>query len=218
MSSILGPRRRHLPTTSSTNGVPPGTKEINAARSLENVRPGIDPDAGFTVSRAIGVAGAMLHAMLPALLSWGFTMGLIFGGCCSNVFALEAIVKEEPDIGLLVTFTQFALTTLFTWPAHFSASHPPFFLKPRAVPIARWVPNIILFFSVNLLNNLAFSYNISVPVHIILRSGGSITTMLVGFLWGRRYTRMQVFSVALLTVGIIIAAMADSRSKVRPSL
>ena len=116
--------------------------------------------------------------------------------------------------GHLITFIQFVVTALFTWPTHFSASHPPFFLKPRAVPLIRWFPNIILFFTVNLLNNFAFGYSISVPVHIILRSGGSVTTMLVGFLWGKRYSQMQVFSVAMLTVGIIIAAMADAHSKV----
>lgn len=119
--------------------------------------------------------------------------------------------------GNLITFVQFLVTGLFTWPPHFSASQPPFFLKPRAIPLARWVPNIILFFTVNLLNNYAFGYNISIPVHIILRSGGSITTMLVGFIWGNRYTSVQVFSVAMLTIGIIIAAMADAQSKVSQS-
>ncbi|KAI9869020.1 MAG: golgi uridine diphosphate-N- acetylglucosamine transporter [Trichoglossum hirsutum] len=61
------------------------------------------------------------------------------------------------------------------------------------------------------MNNYAFSFNISVPVHIILRSGGSIATMLVGFAWGKRYSRMHVISVALLTVGVIISAVGDSR-------
>ncbi|MCJ1370341.1 golgi uridine diphosphate-N- acetylglucosamine transporter, partial [Loxospora ochrophaea] len=114
---------------------------------------------------------------------------------------------------LLITLTQFLVTALFAWPAHFSASRPPFFLKPRAVPLVRWLPNIVLFFTVNMLNNFAFGYDISVPVHIILRSGGSVTTIVVGFLWGKRFTRMQVFSVAVLTIGVIIAAMADAQSK-----
>ena len=48
-----------------------------------------------------------------------------------------------------------------------------------------------MFFAVNLLNNMAFSYKISVPMHIILRSGGSILTMLVGFVWGKRYSTVQ---------------------------
>ncbi|KAL8724783.1 MAG: hypothetical protein Q9181_006672, partial [Wetmoreana brouardii] len=43
--------------------------------------------------------------------------------------------------------------------------------------------------------------------------------MLVGFIWGKRYTPVQVLSVAMLTIGIIIAAMADAQSEVRqPSL
>lgn len=90
-----------------------------------------------------------------------------------------------------------------------------------------------MFFAVNMLNNFAFGYNISVPVHIILRSGGSVMTMIVGYLWGKRYTSMQselldgdgtrvmphaekfpVFSVAMLTVGIGVAAMADAQAKV----
>ncbi|MCJ1424956.1 golgi uridine diphosphate-N- acetylglucosamine transporter, partial [Sticta canariensis] len=130
------------------------------------------------------------------------------------VFVLETIVKEEPNSGLLITFVQFLLTALFTWPTHFSASNPPFFLRARAVPLTRWLPNIVLFFAVNLLNNFAFSYNISVPVHIILRSGGSVMSMLVGCAWGRRYTTTQILSVAMLTAGITIAAMADAHSKV----
>lgn len=82
-----------------------------------------------------------------------------------------------------------------------------------AIPLMAWVPNIIMFFAVNLLNNIAFGYNISVPVHIILRSGGSVLTMLVGFIWGKRYTTMQVVSVVTLTAGIITAAMADAQAK-----
>lgn len=117
-------------------------------------------------------------------------------------------------LGLLITFVQFVVTVLFTWPEHFSRSNPPYFLKTPSVPVLRWLPNIILFFTVNMLNNYAFGYNISVPVHIILRSGGSVTTILVGYLWGKRYTRMQVYSVAVLTVGVIIAAISDAQSKV----
>ena len=65
-----------------------------------------------------------------------------------------------------------------------------------------------------MLNNFAFGYKISVPVHIILRSGGSVTTILVGWIWGKRYTRMQVFSIAILTAGVVIAAWSDASSKV----
>ena len=72
-----------------------------------------------------------------------------------------------------------------------------------------------MFFTVNMMNNFAFGYQISVPVHIILRSGGSVTTMFVGCLWGKKYNKGQVFGVLMLTVGVVLAALADAQSKVR---
>jgi len=38
-------------------------------------------------------------------------------------------------------------------------------------------------------------------------------TMLVGYLWGKRYSKGQALGVVMLTVGVIIAAMADAQSK-----
>jgi solute carrier family 35 (UDP-xylose/UDP-N-acetylglucosamine transporter), member B4 len=99
--------------------------------------------------------------------------------------------------------------------SQFDPHRPPFFVRQNRVPLRRWIVNILLFFSINVLNNHAFSYDISVPVHIILRSGGSITTMLAGVLWGKRYSRIQVFAVLLLTAGVITAAYSDAQSKVR---
>jgi UDP-xylose/UDP-N-acetylglucosamine transporter B4 len=51
-------------------------------------------------------------------------------------------------------------------------------------------------------------------MHIILRSGGSITTMVAGYLWGKRYSRVQIIAVLLLTVGVILAAWSDAQSQV----
>lgn len=65
-----------------------------------------------------------------------------------------------------------------------------------------------------MLNNWAFAFNISVPVHIILRSFGSVTTMIAGYLRGKKYTPVQIFSVAMLTIGVMVSAWADAQSKV----
>lgn len=117
--------------------------------------------------------------------------------------------------GTLLTFLQFLFIALIGYTSHFDLSSGPsrLFLKPNRVPLKRWLVNIALFFTINVLNNHAFSYNISVPIHIILRSGGSITTIAVGYLWGKRFSRTQITSVLLLTVGVITAAWSDQQNK-----
>lgn len=78
----------------------------------------------------------------------------------------------------------------------------------------RWAFIAAMFFAINMLNNWAFAFSISVPVHIILRSFGSVTTMLAGAIRGKRYSSLQILSVALLTIGVLVSAWADSESKV----
>lgn len=88
------------------------------------------------------------------------------------------------------------------------------FLSPRAIPLRHWLIYTSFFVTVNLLNNWAFAYKISVPLHIILRSGGPVASMIVGYIVnGRRYSRGQVLAVAMLTVGVVAAAMADAQAK-----
>lgn len=119
-------------------------------------------------------------------------------------------------IGPLITFVQFVVTALFTLPAFLSFSAGPrsLFLRPRAVPIKSWLIYTAFFMTVNLLNNWAFAYKISVPLHIILRSGGPVSSMAVGYLYNsKRYSRMQVLAVLLLTLGVVGAALADASAK-----
>lgn len=123
--------------------------------------------------------------------------------------------RVEPASGTLMTFVQFLFVAVTGYVSQFDETRPPFFLRPNKVPVRRWFFNIVLFFSINLLNNHAFSYDISVPVHIILRSGGSITTMVAGSLWGKKYSRIQLIAVMLLTVGVITAAWSDAQTKAR---
>jgi hypothetical protein len=115
--------------------------------------------------------------------------------------------------GLLITLGQFIIVALSAYPSQSSAS-PPFFLKKTKIPFRKLFFSSFMFFSVNMLNNWAFAFNISVPVHIILRSFGSVTTMAAGWLRGKRYTQLQVLSVVVLTAGVMTSAWADAASKV----
>uniref|UniRef100_A0A060TG58 ARAD1D28072p n=1 Tax=Blastobotrys adeninivorans TaxID=409370 RepID=A0A060TG58_BLAAD len=141
-------------------------------------------------------------------------LGLIFGGCCSNVCTLESMIKDLPDIGKLITFCQFVLVSLEGLIFEgFLTTRFPFVRRPR-IPAYRFVVPVVLFFLVSIINNQVWMYDISIPAYIIFRSGGAITTMAVGYLVaGKRYKRGQVVSVLILTVGIGLASMTNSNTK-----
>ncbi|KAG7156249.1 UDP-xylose and UDP-N-acetylglucosamine transporter-like 1, partial [Homarus americanus] len=68
-----------------------------------------------------------------------------------------------------------------------------------------------MFFLVNVTNNMAFGYNISMPLHIIFRSGGLIASLLMGILvLGRHYTVTKYLSVLMITLGTIICTFASA--------
>lgn len=137
-------------------------------------------------------------------------LALIFGGCCSNVCTLESIVSELPNAGLLVTFVQFVFVSVegLLHFAEIKNGLPR--LQPRNVPIKEWLIPVGLFFIVSVLNNKVWAYDVSVPVHIVFRSSGTVTTMLVGLLMGKRYSRKQVLSVLVLTIGVLQATLASA--------
>lgn len=120
------------------------------------------------------------------------------------------------DIGPLITFAQFVICAVFTLPhfISFSAGPQNLFLSPRAIPLRSWLMYTAYFVSVNMLNNWAFAYKISVPLHIIIRSGGPVASMVVGYIFNdRRYSRGQILAVAMLTAGVVAAALADAQAK-----
>ncbi|CAO3662148.1 unnamed protein product [Umbelopsis ramanniana] len=149
-------------------------------------------------------------------------LSLIFGGCCSNVFALEILVGDAPKSGQLITLGQFVFVAaegLFhhvQWPSAPGCWWWPTFLpslKPRAVPIQRWFILVVIFYIVSSLNNIALGYNISMPLHIIFRSGGLIVNMFLGWLLlSKRYSTGQVMAVLLVTVGVVWATIASTKS------
>ncbi|RPB02367.1 UAA transporter [Choiromyces venosus 120613-1] len=158
--------------------------------------------------------GAIAQATIPMWIQTAVMIGLIFGGCCSNVSRNSLDSKKaalaEPQTGHLLTFAQFLFVAVEGLIYHFDPRSKTL-LRPNQIPIHRWLIQILLYFSVSILNNYAFGYSISVPVHIILRSGGSMTTLVIGWLWGKRYNKFQVLSVLILTVGIVLSAWGDSK-------
>lgn len=100
MTSNSNTRRRQTPHKPPKHvAPPPGPRVINAAPSLEKAEMyGVDDDRPV-FSRAMALAGRIFIETIPQWISVGAMLALIFGGCCSNVFALEAIIKAEPGSG-----------------------------------------------------------------------------------------------------------------------
>lgn len=231
-TSASSPTRRNSPSNASVpNGyavtdVRASSLDFSPLQKRQNgiIKNGDLKDFGSGTQGSVsGLITAVSHATFPSWANTILMISLIFGGCCSNVFALEAIIKDESSAGPLVTFAQFTLTSLVTLPSFISPSAGPrsFFLAPRAIPLRSWLVYTGFFMTVNLLNNWAFVYKISVPLHIIVRSGGPVASMIVGFFYnGKRYSKLQILAVSMLTLGVVGAALADAATKgqsIRPS-
>ncbi|KAF9575753.1 golgi uridine diphosphate-N- acetylglucosamine transporter [Mortierella alpina] len=227
------------------------------------------PRTTATTTRSLSWSSLAAITLQVSLHDWILIGTMIFGGCCSNVFALEILVNDAPKSGQMITFAQFLCVSLYglvmhlQWPAvqewwgprtsksqdlsstTLSAHHMDNkdskdhkdnkdsketaaqtaagvwryipHLKPRKIPVMRWLAIVIMFFSVSVLNNLSLAYKISVPLHIIFRSGGLMVGMLLGMLlMKKRYTRPQMFAVLIVTVGVIYAT-TSAKTNVPPT-
>lgn len=127
----------------------------------------------------------------------------VFGGCCANVITLEQIVQRDPSVGDLITLAQFLAVTI--------VGLLRCALKRQRLPPARpWIVPAALYFAVSILNNRAWDYSISVPLHTVFRSCGALMSLLAGLLVGRRYTRQQVLGVLVVTGGVILSVSSTS--------
>lgn len=152
------------------------------------------------------------------MADWFVTLGLVFGGCCSNALTLERVTAEYPRSGSLITFSQFLVISLHGLPKFLTYTRGPLNipvprLLPRRIPLTPYLVQVGLFYSISLLNNLAFGYSIPMPVHIIFRSGGLVITLLMGWLIsGKSYTISQVLSVLVVTTGVILTTLSSRQS------
>ncbi|GJC99796.1 NST UDP-N-acetylglucosamine transporter [Colletotrichum higginsianum] len=228
MTSSAPTRRRGQPkgiSSLSSEKMEPAPRGDDDEKNITDNANGSAMNGHPSTEKPMQIAGRIVTSLFAQWIAVGVMLGLIFGGCCSNVYALEAIIKSVRIVPHLVVICSPNFTSLESNPraflfvaitgyfSQFDGSRPPFFIRENKVPLRRWIINIVLFFSINVLNNHAFSYDISVPVHIILRSGGSITTMIAGTLYGKKYSRIQIVAVVLLTFGVITAAWSDAQSK-----
>ncbi len=141
-----------------------------------------------------------------------FWMVMVLVGCIANHTLLEALVTHDPGIGPLVTLTYF-ITPTIEGLRHFVTLRPPFFVRPK-VPMVFHLSMVALYFSLSLLNNMAFNYRIPMAFHTVFRSSSLISNVLVGYLVLRKsYPARKLASVGLVTAGIVAATLGSAKTQ-----
>jgi len=145
---------------------------------------------------------------------WSFRAKLAIlvclSSCCCNVVFLELLVRKDPGIGNLVTFSQFLIISLegFIFTTKFGT------VKPK-VPFKSWLVLVIMYFLVSVTNNYALSYHIPMPLHMIFRAGSLMANMMMGMvLLGKRYKTVKYVSVVMITLGIATCTVMSATSRV----
>lgn len=114
---------------------------------------------------------------------------------------------------LALTWVQFAFIAIEGFAHHVLWGNKT--RKTSRVSWRQWLSAAIMHFSVSALNNLSLEYEISVPMHIVLRSGGGLVTLGIGALVGKRYSKTKWIAVMAMTLGIIFVALDNLDTLVR---
>lgn len=152
-------------------------------------------------------------------MDWLLLLAQIFGGCCTNVYLFETLLTSSQsntklkDVGTLVTVCQFVLVSLVSvGPLLERKGAWPIRLKPRKIPVSKLFQSVLMFYLSSTLNNSVWRYGLSVPVHIMFRSSGTLITMGVGYVFGgKKYTWRQFWLALLVNVGAMLAILDMSR-------
>ncbi|TFY83301.1 hypothetical protein EWM64_g711 [Hericium alpestre] len=206
----MSQRRKGLPrdTIPEKQETVNGTPKTNGSANGNHAR----SEKGKTASSVSQIPQAAVIA--ASVLDYSLMVSLVFGGCCSNVWAYEQLLRIEPRIGSALTFSQMLFITIQQLPSHLTWTPWPR-LKPRQVPLSRWMLQVVMLASGSLLNNWVYAFEVPLTVQIVFRSAGLAVSMLFGrVLLKKRYSAPQIIAVALVSVGVIIATLSRPSSTV----
>jgi len=153
-------------------------------------------------------------------MDYSTPMLLIFGGCCSNVWTYEQLLRHTSNIGPALTFSQMLFITIQSLPyfvewrkSRRGIVFPA--LKQRQAPISHWGTQVFLLTTGSLLNNWVYAFHVPLTVQIVFRSAGVVIAMILGrYLLQRKYTSRQVLAVFLVSIGVSVASISPSSSTI----
>lgn len=140
------------------------------------------------------------------------SVAMIMVGCVLNVVVLEMILNIDSKLGPLITLIQFIFIALESLRHNIDWETKS--LKKRAIPLWFYCILVFLFFFQSVVNNLVFSYHISIVLHTIFRSSSLLMNLAIGILmFGKTHSKEKIYSVVLITVGIFLAVVASNKSE-----
>lgn len=138
----------------------------------------------------------------------------VFGGCCCNVYILEGLLSHnllDYSLGYVITFCQFLFVAAVSYypNADFQGSSwYKLYLRLPRIPLRNSLVLVLMFFLTSTLNNLVLKFNISIPLHIVFRSSGTVVSMLVGYFFGQKtYNFSQILSSVVISLGTILTTL-----------
>ncbi|KAI1301277.1 UDP-xylose and UDP-N-acetylglucosamine transporter [Halotydeus destructor] len=119
---------------------------------------------------------------------------------------MELIISQHPGAGNIITLAQFAFIAL----EGFLIS-TKFCTRRRHVPLKDYLILVIMFFLVSVSNNYALGFSISMPLHMIFKSGSLVSNMVLGvLLLKKEYSLTKYLSVGMISAGIAICTIAST--------
>ncbi|KAM5532880.1 hypothetical protein V8D89_013432 [Ganoderma adspersum] len=200
-----------------------GLKTRRAAHSL-NASPFSSPGNGSVVTtspkttgkgKAQAGDGEVSKAVALSMVDYALVLSLVFGGCCSNVWSYEQLLKMDAHVGTTLTFSQMLFITMQSLPSFLTFPKDSWIprLKPRHVPLRSWALQVLVLTSGSLMNNWVFAFSVPLTIQIVFRSAGLAVSMAFGYVaMNKRYSLSQMAAVAVVSTGVILATLSRPSS------
>lgn len=145
----------------------------------------------------------------------GNAVGLfcIFPGCMVNQYLLEHIRELVPNPTMLLTMVQYFFISavsylLFMFLDGRTLRLFTYFPVPAVPGIWRHLCIAMLKLGSTLIGNLALAIRLPMPLHMVVRSTGTLFTFFIGtYFYGRKYTFLQRLSAWLVTIGVVLCTI-----------
>ncbi|PIL25026.1 transporter [Ganoderma sinense ZZ0214-1] len=204
ISRVDGPKTRRAPSSSTTTPSSPGNGAVLTAPQ-KTIGKGKGQASGGDVSKAVALS----------MVDYTLVLSLVFGGCCSNVWSYEQLLKMDAHVGTTLTFSQMLFITMQSLPSFLTFPNNSRIprLKPRHVPLRSWALQVLVLTSGSLMNNWVFAFSVPLTIQIVFRSAGLAVSMVFGFLvMNKRYSLAQMAAVAVVSTGVILATLSRPSS------